>query len=128
MWATDIMPALKGITRAMFATTKLLGARDGAVVLAAPNEPTRAKCAQQLSEIDAIMVKVVGGKVPVQIVVDSNAAADDDNVVQMRRNEPPPPADEDVDISDLVDAPPETVQSPTDRLLQAFPGSQVIDE
>lgn len=128
VWATDIMPALKGITRAMFATTKLLGARDGAVVLAAPNEPTRAKCAQQLSEIDAIMVKVVGGKVPVQIVVDSNAAADDDNVVQMRRNEPPPPADEDVDISDLVDAPPETVQSPTDRLLQAFPGSQVIDE
>ncbi len=128
VWATDIMPALKGITRAMFATTKLLGARDGAVVLAAPNEPTRARCAQQLSEIDAIMVKVVGGKVPVQIVVDSNAASDDDNVVQMRRSEPPPPADEDVDISDLVDAPPETVQSPTDRLLQAFPGSQVIDE
>jgi DNA polymerase-3 subunit gamma/tau len=123
------MPALKGITRAMFSTTKLLGAKDGAVVLAAPNEPTRVKCAQQLSEIEAIMARVLGGQVPVMIVVDSNAANDDgDNVVQMRRNEPPPPADEDVDISDLVDAPPESVQSPTDRLLQAFPGSQVIDE
>jgi DNA polymerase-3 subunit gamma/tau len=129
VWASDVMPALKGITRAMFSTTKLLGARDGAVVLAAPNEPTRAKCAQQLSEIDAVLVKVVGGKVPVQIVVDANAAAaDDDNVVPMRRNDPPPPPDEEVDITDLVDAPPETVQSPTDRLLQAFPGSQVIDE
>jgi DNA polymerase-3 subunit gamma/tau len=129
VWATDIMPALKGITRAMFSTTKLLGAKDGAVVLAAPNEPTRVKCAQQLSEIEAIMARVLGGQVPVMIVVDSNAANDDgDNVVQMRRNEPPPPADEDVDISDLVDAPPESVQSPTDRLLQAFPGSQVIDE
>jgi DNA polymerase-3 subunit gamma/tau len=129
VWASDVVPALKGITRAMFAATKLLGARDGAVVLAAPNEPSRAKCAQQLSEIDAVLVKVLGGTVPVQIVVDANAtAADDDNVVPMRRNDPPPPPDDEVDITDLVDAPPETVQSPTDRLLQAFPGSQVIDE
>ncbi|MFM2076168.1 MAG: polymerase gamma/tau subunit [Actinomycetota bacterium] len=129
VWATDIMPALKGITRAMFSTTKLLGSKDGTVVLAAPNEPTRAKCAQQLSEIEAILARVLGGPVPVTIVVDSDAANDDgDNVVQMRRNEPPPPADEDVDITDLVDAPPESVQSPTDRLLQAFPGSQVVDE
>jgi DNA polymerase-3 subunit gamma/tau len=41
---------------------------------------------------------------------------------------PPPPPDDEVDMSDLVDAPPESVVTPTDRLLQAFPGSQVIDE
>ena len=29
MWASDVMPALKSLTRAIFATTKLLGARDG---------------------------------------------------------------------------------------------------
>jgi DNA polymerase-3 subunit gamma/tau len=61
-----------------------------------------------------------------------NDAADNDgpgngNVVQMRRPTSPPP-DEEVDLDGLVDAPPETVVSPVDRLAQAFPGSQIIDE
>ena len=39
-----------------------------------------------------------------------------------RRSSPaPPPADEDVDLADLVDVPPEPSSSPVDRLLQAFP-------
>ena len=41
---------------------------------------------------------------------------------------PPPPPDDEVDLTELVDAPPESVVSPIDRLLQAFPGSQLIDE
>jgi hypothetical protein len=46
-----------------------------------------------------------------------------------RRHRPhAPPADEDVDLDDLVDAPPESVVSPLDRLTQAFPGSQLVDE
>jgi DNA polymerase III subunit gamma/tau len=36
--------------------------------------------------------------------------------------------DEDVDLDDLVDAPPESVKSPIDRLADAFPGSELIDE
>jgi len=37
-------------------------------------------------------------------------------------------ADEDVDLDDLVDAPPESVKSPIDRLAEAFPGSELIQE
>jgi DNA polymerase-3 subunit gamma/tau len=40
----------------------------------------------------------------------------------------PPPADDEIDLDDLVDAPPESVVSPIDRLAQAFPGSELIDE
>jgi DNA polymerase-3 subunit gamma/tau len=40
----------------------------------------------------------------------------------------PPPADEDIDLNDLVDAPPDSVVSPIDRLAQAFPGSELMDE
>jgi DNA polymerase-3 subunit gamma/tau len=36
--------------------------------------------------------------------------------------------DEDVDLDDLVDVPPESVKSPIDRLAEAFPGSELIDE
>jgi DNA polymerase-3 subunit gamma/tau len=37
-------------------------------------------------------------------------------------------ADVDVDLDDLVDVPPESVVSPIDRLAQAFPGSEMVDE
>ena len=37
-------------------------------------------------------------------------------------------ADEDIDLDDLVDAPPESIHSPLDRLAQAFPGSKLVDD
>jgi DNA polymerase-3 subunit gamma/tau len=61
------------------------------------------------------------------VLVVDGAAANDDNVVPITKHAPPP-HDDDVDLDDLVDAPPESVQSPADRLLQAFPGSQMIEE
>ncbi|MFZ4720345.1 MAG: DNA polymerase III subunit gamma/tau [Ilumatobacteraceae bacterium] len=129
VWASDIMPSLKGLTKAMFSTTKLLGTRDGAVVIATPNEPTSAKCLQQLGDVEAAMRKVLGGVVPILLVVDGAATADDAAPAPLEApTAPPPPPDDEVDLSDLVDAPPETVVTPTDRLLQAFPGSQMIDE
>ena len=39
-----------------------------------------------------------------------------------------PTPDEEIDLDDLVDAPPEHVLSPIDRLAQAFPGSELLDE
>lgn len=38
------------------------------------------------------------------------------------------PDDDDVDLEDLVDAPPESVKSPVDRLAEAFPGSELVDD
>ena len=38
------------------------------------------------------------------------------------------PHDDDVDLDELVDAPPESVKSPIDRLAEAFPGSELIEE
>jgi DNA polymerase-3 subunit gamma/tau len=36
--------------------------------------------------------------------------------------------DDEIDLDDLVEAPPESVKTPIDRLAEAFPGSQLIDE
>jgi DNA polymerase-3 subunit gamma/tau len=47
--------------------------------------------------------------------------------VQIKRG-PQPPPDEEVDTSELVDVPPEAVMTPLDRLQQAFPGSEIIEE
>jgi DNA polymerase-3 subunit gamma/tau len=38
------------------------------------------------------------------------------------------PDDDDVDLDDLIDAPPESVRSPIDRLAEAFPGSELVED
>ena len=38
------------------------------------------------------------------------------------------PDDHDVDLDDLIDAPPESVKTPIERLAEAFPGSELVDE
>lgn len=131
VWASAVMPAMKSLPRAIYAATKLVGARDGAVVIAAPNDAHRAKCLQHQKEIEAAVAKAVGGAVPVTVVVDGAAAHDDDtpvssgNVVSL----PTAVVDEDeIDLDDLVDAPPEAVVSPVDRITSAFPGAQLVDE
>lgn len=42
--------------------------------------------------------------------------------------EPPAHADDDIDLDELTDAPPETALSPIDRLAQAFPGAELVDD
>ncbi|MFW2335963.1 DNA polymerase III subunit gamma/tau [Ilumatobacter sp.] len=39
-----------------------------------------------------------------------------------------PEADEDVDLHELTDAPPESVKTPIDRLAEAFPGSELMSD
>ena len=141
-WATEIKPKLKGLARALFSNTTLLGERDGSFALGVANEATRTKCLDHRAEVEAAIAAAVGGKVPLLLVVHTGAGDHDDevdagnldagnNVVPLARTAapaPPPPADEDVDLDDLVDAPPESVVTPLDRLTQAFPGSQLVDE
>jgi DNA polymerase-3 subunit gamma/tau len=37
-------------------------------------------------------------------------------------------SDDDIDLDDLTDAPPDSVKTPIDRLAEAFPGSELVDE
>jgi DNA polymerase-3 subunit gamma/tau len=46
----------------------------------------------------------------------------------MRPSPSPSSADDDIDLNDLVDVPPDAVVSPLERLAQVFPGSKLLDE
>ncbi len=145
VWGSEIMPTMKSLARAIYSATKLLGAREGALAVAAPNDAHRAKCLQHLAEIEAAVAKAVGVPVKVVVVVDGAAAFDDFGSddpapaptpaagvsgapVTRLATPAPPPEDDDVDLDDLVDVPAEAVVSPLDRLTSAFPGSQLVDE
>jgi DNA polymerase III subunit gamma/tau len=139
VWSSAIVPTLKPFVRSIYSVPRLLGVRDGRLTLGAPNEAHRAKCEQHRGEVEAAAARVAGGPVPIALVVEAGGTHQDDHDDDPRdrgttaRVVPlhpagPPPADDDVDIHDLVDAPPDTVVSPIDRLAQAFPGSELIDE
>ena len=133
----------------MYSNTTLLGERDGAFTLGVSNEATRLKCEEHRKDVEAAIASVVGGKVAVQLVIHTGPDDHDDavagggngggggggnggssNVVPFARDAPsvPMPDEEAIDLDDLIDAPPEAVVSPIDRLAQAFPGSQLVDE
>jgi DNA polymerase-3 subunit gamma/tau len=133
-WAADIKPSLKGFARAMYSSTTVLGERNGALTIGVSNETQRVKCEEHRRDVEAAIAAVVGGKVAVQLVIhsgpDDHDEPDGSNVVPLKRA--PEPAvtveEEAIDLDDLIDAPPETVVSPIDRLTQAFPGSQLVEE
>jgi DNA polymerase-3 subunit gamma/tau len=130
-WSGDVVPTLKPLVRAIYSVPRVVGVRDGVLTLAVPNDTHRSKCEQFRADAEAALVAVLGARVPLAFVVD--AAHDDEpprGAVAAAAPAAPAPAeaDDDIDLNELVDAPPESVVSPIDRLAQAFPGSEMIDE
>ncbi|MCU1360195.1 MAG: dnaX, partial [Ilumatobacteraceae bacterium] len=150
IWSAEIVPTLKPFVRSIYSVPRLLGVRDGALTLGAPNETHRAKCEQHRGEVETAAARVAGGPVPISLVVEAGGTHPedhaDDGPVDMSgadvRNDRsradatvvplhpagPPPTDDDIDLHDLVDAPPDSVVTPIDRLTQAFPGSTLMPE
>ncbi len=118
------MPALKPLVRAIYSVPKVAGVRDGDLLIAAPNETHRAKCEQHRGDVEAAIVAVLGARVGVQFVID--ATPDEPTVAAATASADA--AEREIDLHDLVDAPPDTVVTPIDRLAQAFPGSELLDE
>jgi DNA polymerase-3 subunit gamma/tau len=132
-YESKVKPALRGLARAMFMGGRAMGMRDGALVIGFHGEPHRNRASEYLAEVEKALAAAVGRPVKVSLEVDGNPGdsaesdAGGDNVVALKPA-PAPPADHEVDTSDLVDVPPEAVVTPIDRLQQAFPGSQLMDE
>jgi DNA polymerase-3 subunit gamma/tau len=148
MWASDIVSTLKPLVRAIYSVPKVLGLRDGTLALGAPNEAHRARCEQHRPDVESAIARVLGSPVRVTVVVEGSSLASDDHLGGSVADEAPPAAsdvgrgarvvamrpppssspDDDIDLSDLVDVPPDAVVSPLERLAQVFPGSKLLDE
>ena len=125
LFETQVRPALRGMTKAIYMGAHV-GAMSGeALVINFAGEPHRVRAEEYRREVEKALAAAAGRPIPLSLVVDH--ASHDDNVVQLKRAEPPQ-ADEDIDTGDLVDVPPDAIISPIDRLTQAFPGSEIIEE
>jgi DNA polymerase-3 subunit gamma/tau len=127
VWSDSVLPALKPIVRALYSSMPLLGPRDGAFALGAPNDATRQRADKDRAAVEAAVAAAVGA--PVELVLVVEGAAPAARVGGDTAHPAPEPVDEstEIDMNELVDAPPEAVVSPLDRLTQAFPGSVLAD-
>jgi DNA polymerase-3 subunit gamma/tau len=126
LFEQQVRPALRGMTKAIYMGAHVGTMSGGALIINFAGEPHRVRAEEYRTEVERALAAAAGRSIPLSLVVD-HAETHDDNVVQMKRAEPAP-ADEDVDTADLVDVPPDAVVSPIDRLTQAFPGSEIIEE
>jgi len=118
-WADHVVPRLRGMARALFLPGRFVAADDQGATFALPSAQQIAKCEQYRSEVEAALAEHFHRPVPLRLVLDSP--------------ETPPAAatpalDDDVDLAEVVDAPPVDVPTGLDRLTEAFPGAQLVEE
>jgi DNA polymerase-3 subunit gamma/tau len=113
--------------------------RDGTLTLALPNDHHRQRCEEHRPAVEAALAAATGAPASLVLVADPAAARDDTGpIVAPRRSQGGDapgaaapaaalPPDDDIDLDDLVDAPPADVATPVDRLAEAFPGSELLD-
>ena len=124
-WGEELLPKLSKKARARFSAGKPVSVDENGVTISLPNEPHLRRCSELLGEVEASIKNTFGVVVPVLLSVDASPVSS---------TSPPDPAkppkpiknDEDLDLSDLVEADPNS-GSAVERLSQAFPGAEVVE-
>jgi DNA polymerase-3 subunit gamma/tau len=115
-WGDTILGRLPGPARIRFTGGRFAAVEDGHAVFALPNSIHASRCEEYRAHVEAALAEHFGVPVPLRLVVDTGVVAP-----------PPVPADDVVDVDDLRDAPPDN-RSGLDRLAEAFPGAEIMDE
>lgn len=110
------------MARAIYITGRFVAADGAVATFALPTTQQVAKCEEYRAEVEAALAAQFHRKVPLRLVVDDGAPADPSV------NRADVAGDEDIDLAELIDAPPGNVPTGLDRLTEAFPGAQLIDE
>jgi DNA polymerase-3 subunit gamma/tau len=118
-WADHVVPRLRGMARALFLPGRFVAADEHGATFALPGAQQVAKAEQYRGEVEAALAEHFHRPVPLKLVVDGPEAAS----VATR-----PPLDDEVDLAEVMDAPPVDMPTGLDRLTEAFPGAQLVEE
>jgi DNA polymerase-3 subunit gamma/tau len=133
VWATTVLPGLKPGTKAVFGTGTFAEPDGATAVFALANGPTRDHCEKKRPEVEAALAAALGRPVVLRLVTDAEVSGLPPAAVPSAGAPPAPaaapsPADDDeaIDVHDLEDAP--DAGSGVERLAEAFPGAELVDE
>ena len=124
-WGEELLPKLSKKARARFSAGRPVSVDENGVTIALPNEPHLRRCSELLGELEAAINNTFGLLVPVLLAVDDQSLS---SLSPPNPVKPPTPVnnDEDLDLSDLVEADPNS-GSAVERLSQAFPGAEIVE-
>jgi DNA polymerase-3 subunit gamma/tau len=129
-WEHTVKAQVKPLVRALYSAGSFIGNSGGTWQFSVPNEAHGAKCREHSAAVEAALTLVVGEPVTVEFVVAGRAPDDEPATVTPGTRSQPAgdPTVDEIDLSELTDAPPEAVRTPIDRLAEAFPGSEFVTE
>jgi DNA polymerase-3 subunit gamma/tau len=141
VWESVVRPSLKPLVRALYHGGAFVGHEGATWQFSVPNVAHRDKCETHRAAVEAALSSAVGSPVSIALVVGGapdlhdvhdvqgpSPAAASANGVDAASAQLADDADRDIDPDELTDAPPESVLTPIDRLAQAFPGSELVDD
>jgi hypothetical protein len=128
LWATRVVPALSGLTKAMYQATSLVALEGSSATVAVDNDHHRDNCERRRSDVERVLGDAVGRPVTVRFEVGGQPVSSD------HRSAPPPAVSDDpdehlagYDVHDLPDAP-DAAGGGIAALTDAFPGAELIEE
>jgi DNA polymerase-3 subunit gamma/tau len=124
-WA-EVLTGLKPFVRALYSAVTPQSCTDSALSLAAPNEMHMKKASEHIPEVIAQLEMVTGRTLAIEFTVDKDATSPTGRNTRPKVKETE--ISDEVDRSEIVDAPNKAMPSAMDQLSKAFPGSQVVDQ
>lgn len=124
-----VLPAIGGMTRAMYAAGRFVDVTATSATLAFPNEVHRQKCEQKRADVERALSEGIGSPLKLRLVVDEAGEGADQTRTTKGQGGPPPEEDFDLgadNVHDLDDAPAAPAGG-LDALTEAFPGSELVD-
>ncbi len=128
VWEDRVRPGLPGLARALFTATSIDGVElnDGGVtvIVRAPSEVHATKCEPHREPVESALSAALNTPVTVTVTAGGGSSPSPSREVLPA---PTVQADDDVDLSELVDAPPEAHRSAEQDVADIFPGSRMME-
>jgi DNA polymerase-3 subunit gamma/tau len=124
-WA-EVLTGLKPFVRALYSAVTPQSCTDTTLSLAAPNEMHMKKALEHIPVVVAQLEIVTGRTLAIEFTVDKDATSPTGRNARPKVKETE--ISDEVDRSEIVDAPNKAMPSAMDQLSKAFPGSQVVDQ
>jgi hypothetical protein len=122
-WGDVVLAGLAQRPKVRFGAGHFVGVDGVAATFALPNSVHRDRCEECRDEVEAALAKHFGRSVPLRLIVAAPGTPPEASPA-----DPTPDLDDEIDLTDLRDAPPAGVTSPIDHVMQAFEGAEVVED
>ena len=120
-WGDVVLAALPQRAKVRFGGGHFVGVDDASATFALPNPVHRDRCEECRAEVEQALAAHIGRAVPLRLTVVEPGTPP---IAGTTETQP----DEEIDLTDLRDAPAAEVASPVDHVMQMFEGAEVVED